>query len=369
MIVTAKVQLYPTAEQAGLMLFAGRAFAKACNHVSDVAFDTRNLNQVKLQRVVYAALRSDYSMPSQMACNVVRHVIGSYKTILANQNKWIKPNFLHTTYALSWNRDYSLTGNCFSVGTLCGRIKMNYASKGMERYFDGSWEFGVAKVVCKHGKWFLHISVSKDIAELQDANVANISGVDLGINFLAAAYDSKGKTTFFDGKQIKHKRGHYKRIRQQLQKRKTASARSRLRKIGARENRWMQDINHSVSKALVDASPNRTAFVLEDLTGIRNATEKVRIKDRYVSVSWAFYDLRKKLEYKAQLTGSKVILVSPKHTSQTCPKCGHVEKSNRNKRTHTFLCKNCRYASNDDRVGAMNLHRKGIEYLSAVAVE
>ena len=55
--------------------------------------------------------------------------------------------------------------------------------------------------------------------------------------------------------------------------------------------------------------------------------------------------------------------VNPAYTSQTCPKCGHTEKANRNKRLHIFCCKNCSYQSNDDRIGAMNLHRMGIELL------
>jgi len=42
-----------------------------------------------------------------------------------------------------------------------------------------------------------------------------------------------------------------------------------------------------------------------------------------------------------------------------------AEKSNRNKKIHVFSCKNCGYTSNDDRIGAMNLYRKGIEYLNA----
>ena len=314
-------------------------------------------------------MRTAYNLPSQMACNVVRHVIGSYKTILANQKEWIKPKYKHTTYALSWNRDYSLTSDVFSVGTLSGRIKLDYDNEGVKQYFDGTWEFGVARVVNKHGKWYLHISVSKEFEELKDTDVANVVGVDLGINFLAASYNSEGNTTFYPGRQIKHRRGQYKKVRQQLQKRQTASARRRLLRIGSRENRWMQDINHCISKALVDDNPANTAFVLEDLTGIRSATERVRVRNRYVSVSWAFFDLRKKLEYKARLNGDKVIVVNPKHTSQTCPKCGHTEGVNRDKRNHIFICRTCGYTSNDDRIGAMNLHRKGIEYLSAVASE
>ena len=105
----------------------------------------------------------------------------------------------------------------------------------------------------------------------------------------------------------------------------------------------MQDVNHCVSKALVENNPKHTLFVLEDLSGIRNVTERVRIKDRYVSVLWSFYDLEQKLIYKAKQNQSSVIKVDPRYTSQCCPICGHTEKANRNKKIHLFTCKNCGY--------------------------
>ncbi len=125
----------------------------------------------------------------------------------------------------------------------------------------------------------------------------------------------------------------------------------------------MQDVNHCVSKALVVNNPAHTLFILEDLSGIRHATERVKTKHRYVSVSWAFYDLEQKLIYKAKQNQSSVIKVNPRYTSQCCPVCGHTEKANRNKKIHLFTCKNCGYKSNDDRIGAMNLYCMGINYL------
>lgn len=207
-----------------------------------------------------------------------------------------------------------------------------------------------------------------EISMLNKSEVSNIVGVDRGIRFLAATYDSKGKSVFYDGNIIKQKRAHYKALRKQLQQVGTPSSRRRIKAIGQRENRWMQDVNHQVSKALVETNPDGTMFVIEDLTGIRSATERIKVKNRYVSVSWSYYDLEQKLSYKALRHHQLVEKVNPAYTSQTCPKCGHTEKANRNKKIHFFCCKNCGYKSNDDRIGAMNLHRMGIGLLVPVAV-
>lgn len=108
-------------------------------------------------------------------------------------------------------------------------------------------------------------------------------------------------------------------------------------------------------------------IVLENLEGIRKVTERVRRRDRYYSVSWVFADLREKIEYKTQLNGIRTIAVDPRHTSQQCPKCKHMDPGNHNKETHTFTCKQCGYQSNDERVASLNLRQKGIEYLAASA--
>ena len=217
----------------------------------------------------------------------------------------------------------------------------------------------------------MHIPVTYEVSELKMSEVSNVVGIDRGIRFLAATYDSKGKSVFYDGNAVKQKRAYYKALRRQLQQVGTPSSRKRIKAIGQRENRWMQDVNHCISKALVENNPEGTLFVLEDLTGIRSATEKVKVKDRYVSVSWSYYDLEQKLSYKALKHHQLVRRVNPAYTSQTCPKCGHTERDNRNKKTHLFCCRNCGYKSNDDRIGAMNLHRMGIELLvpDAAAIE
>ena len=363
--VTAKIQISASDTDKVLLDETMSVYRDACNYVSDYVFRTHDLKQFSMNKVLYSTLRRKFGLKSQMAQSVFKTVIARYKTILENQNEWIRPSFKKPQYDLVWNRDYSLTQNCFSVNTLSGRVKLPYFAEGMSKFFDHDiYRFGTAKLVSKHGKYFLHIPVTYDVEESRLCDVCNVVGIDRGINFVVATYDSNHKSGFVSGRTVKQKRAAYSRLRKELQMRRTPSSRRRIKAIGHRENRWMQDINHQVSKALVENNPKHTLFVLEDLSGIRSATERVRTKDRYVSVSWAFYDLEQKLIYKAKQNQSSVIKVDPKYTSQCCPVCGHIEKSNRNKKKHLFCCKNCGYSSNDDRIGAMNLYRMGINYLA-----
>ena len=362
--VTAKVRIDVSPEQGKLLDGTMEAYRRACNFAANYVYQTHDLKQHSLNKALYRRLRERFGLKSQMAQSVLKTVIARFKAILESEGEWIKPNFSKPQYDLVWNRDYSLKEGAFSVNTLSGRVKLPYFSAGMEKYFAGGYRFGTAKLVKKHGKYFLHIPMTSDIPEVGPDDICNVVGVDRGINFTVATYDSGHKSGFVSGKEIKQKRAKYKQLRRELQMRRTPSSRRRLKAIGQRENRWMQDVNHQVSKALVESAPKRTLFVLEDLTGIRSATERVRREDRYVSVSWSFYDLGQKIKYKAALNESAVIEVDPRYTSQTCPVCGHTEKANRDRRMHLFGCKRCGYTSNDDRVAAMNLYRKGINYLA-----
>lgn len=363
--ITAKLQILFNPSDKQILCDTMKAYSDACNYVSNYIYKTHNLSRCGVQEDTYYKVRESFGLRSQMAVSCVRTVIAKYKSILEKQNEWIKPIFRLPQLDLVWNRDYSLNAknDTFSVNTLNGRIKVKFYKNGFEQYFSDNCKFGTAKLVNKHGKFFLHIPVTYEIDELAKSDISNIVGIDRGIRFIATTYDSKGKSNFYNGNVIKQKRAHYKALRKQLQQVGTPSSRRRIKAIGRRENRWMQDINHCISKALVESNPDGTLFVIEDLTGIRSATEKVLVKDRYVSVSWSYYDLEQKLTYKALKNHQLVEKVNPAYTSQTCPKCGHTEKANRDKRRHLFCCKNCDYKSNDDRIGAMNLYRMGINLL------
>ena len=155
--VTAKIQVTVSPEQRQLLDDTIETYRQACNFVANYVYQTHDLKQLSLNKALYYRVREEFGLKSQMAQSVFKTVIARFKTILENQHEWIKPDFSKPQYDLVWNRDYSLTGALFSVNTLSGRVKLPYYTGGMEKYFDGSYTFGTAKLVKKHGKYFLHI--------------------------------------------------------------------------------------------------------------------------------------------------------------------------------------------------------------------
>lgn len=127
----------------------------------------------------------------------------------------------------------------------------------------------------------------------------------------------------------------------------------------------MQDTNHCIAKALCDYYGSNTLFVLEDLTNVTFDEKKLRsfAQQRQDKRAWAFYQLEQFLKYKAEAIGSLVINVNPRYTSQRCPVCGKVDKSQRDHEHHEYRC-SCGYRSNDDRIGALNLLELGRRYLN-----
>lgn len=232
MTITAKIQLSVFDTDKVLLDNTMSVYRDACNYISDYVFRTHDLKQFSLNKALYSTLREKFGLKSQMAQSVFKTVIARYRTVLENQKEWIKPNFKKPQYDLVWNRDYSLTQCCFSVNTLNGRIKLPYFTKGMSKYFDHTiYKFGTAKLVNKHGKYFLHIPVTYNVSEASPSDICNIVGIDRGINFVVATYNSKHKSGFVSGKIIKQKRAAYSQLRKELQMRQTPSARRRLKAI------------------------------------------------------------------------------------------------------------------------------------------
>lgn len=365
-------------------------YRQACNFISEWIFNNDfELNSYKVSSSIYHKVREKFNLKSALAQSAIKTVTAKYKTVETQIKKksfnfrdsdgsytsikkdlsWLeKPVYFNRPQAdLFRNRDFSkLEDGSWSLLTNYQRVKAEIIFDGFENYLDGTWKFGVGKLLKRGNNWYFHISVTKNIEVLNKEDIKSVIGLDRGIRQLVTSYDEKGNTTFFSGEKVRKKREHYKKLRQSLQKRNTKSSKRRIRKLGQQENRWMTDVNHQLSKTLVENYPKNSLFVIENLEGVRFVTEKVNKNNRYDSVSWAFYQFEQFLIYKAIKRKSLVVKVSAQYTSQRCPKCGNIEKSNRNHQLHNYHCDKCNYQSNDDRIAAMNIQQLGTYYRSGI---
>lgn len=340
------------------------SYADACNLASDFARDFGEEKPIAMHHVLYGPIRSSFGLRSQMACDVFRTVAANIQTIRTIEKRTGKkgdyPQYRKGFCVYTSGRDYSIKNGTVSLDTICGRVEIPFVcgKDAREAIFSRGNRIGGARLRYKNGEYYLDVSVTFEINPPNVDSKPNIVGVDSGINKILAA-SGKDRDIIIGGGKIKNIRARYKALRQELQKKGTPAARRKIRKIGNRENSYTRDVLHCVSKALVQDYPENTLFCFEDLYGIRSVTEKVRLRDRYLFVSWPFDRLIQMVTYKARKNSQDVMLVTPDYTSQRCPVCGHIARGNRNRRTHSFKCRHCGYSSNDDRIGGMNLRIKG----------
>jgi IS605 OrfB family transposase len=372
LVRTMKLQLFLNDTERDWLDQTLNSIKEGLNYTSQIAFENDGLSsKAKLQKIVYYDIREQFNLKAQMAVNVCTTVAGVYQSQKSNlkSSKSNKKNIILTKFdnvkvLYSYGRDYSFLkdGKIISINTVEKRIKIPFkVPTYFHKYLNESWKFGAMEICEVDNKYFAHITVNKEIKEQPLELYDNVIGIDLGQNFLATLTDSKGYVKFYKGRYLKDIRAKYKHLRKQLSQKGTHNANTKVNTINQREMRFMTDINHQVSRDIVNyAKQFNSIIVMEDLAGI-NLSCKVRKKDRYYRVSWAFNQLQEFIEYKALEVGLRVIYIDPAYTSQKCPKCGHTHKLNRDKKNHIFKCRACGYTANDDYVASQNIRDKGIE--------
>jgi len=343
-------------------------YAEGLNFASKVVYENgKPISANNLQRICYPILRNKIGLKdkiglkAQMACNVCRQVAGAYKSMKSN-GKWKLAEFDARTMVVSYGRDFSFKGEYLSITTLDGRKKYKLIIyEYAKQYFDGTWRFLASRLVKRGNEYYFHLSVEKEVPDVDLSKAKKFMGVDIGLNYIAVACTTDLECRFFSGGIIKHIRHMFVNMRRRLQKKGTRSAKRVLKRMAGREKRLISNICHTVSKRIVEFAVENGVDVigLENLNGIRKRA-KVRKKQRYDFESWIYRKLQFMIEYKAKERGILVVYIDPKNTSITCPRCYHVNKANRSGKL--FRCKACGYTLNADLVGARNIERKTREF-------
>jgi putative transposase len=257
------------------------------------------------------------------------------------------------------NQNWKLAkkGNTYSISfpTNKGekRIPVEIAAPHWQPILDGLLEGtikgGSFKLIKHRRQWYAYLSIIEDVPEIRTET--RIGG-DRGQNNLAVVAPKKGFGKFFNGREVMHRRRYFQRRRKQLQEAKKFRA---LKKWDKKEQRWMESINHTISRRIVRfAEYQNASVVVEDLEGCRKTmkqSQKSRSDSGQSRHTWAFYSLEQKLEYKLALKGLKLIKRPAPYTSKSCSTCGVIGIRKR----HDFNCSVGGHYHNSDLNAARNL--------------
>ncbi len=348
MLKTLQIKLLPDDEQGKILTDTFIAFNGACNYVSQIAWDKKLFNKVFLQRIVYRGIREKFGLAAQLAIRVIAKVVETYKADRTTFHEF--NDFGSIVYD---PRILSFKGlDTASINTVRGRIRIPIT---MGKY--GKIPFDRIKGQCdlvRKNKLF-YLMVAVEMKEETPIEPKDIIGVDMGIENIAV--DSTGK--YYSGDEIKKVREYYADLRSRLQSVGTKSARRHLKKLSGKESRFVRNINHIISKEIVQkAKGTSSAIAIENLEGIRMRTT-VRKGSRYIHNSWAFHQLRMFIEYKAKEMGIPVIPVDPHNTSKECPKCHSIDRRNRHERS-LFRCVSCGFEGEADFIASHNIRNKAV---------
>src|SRR3990167_2703224 len=187
-----------------------------------------------------------------------------------------------------------------------------------------------------------------DIVSQKKRVIKKIIGVDRGVYNPAVTSDN----TFFNSRKLREVKGRFKYLEGCLQRAGTRSSKRHLRKLAGRERRFVVDVNHCISKTIVNKDCD--AIALEQLrTGNMKRKGKTSKKVRRLIGNWSAKQLLSFITYKAEMIGKTIILVNSHYTSQACNRCGDIRRANR--KGKIFKCCVCSYTLHADLNASRNI--------------
>lgn len=336
-------------------------YTSAYNYVCSIGWPDKDSNGVSLHKRTYQYCREAFNLPSQLAISARMRATESIKSALTKAKKketvsCPKSNLIGirldaNSFSIWFDR------NEVSFSTISGRIKTKIS---IPEYFKQyiNWKKASADLFIKKGKIYLSIVMQRDIEEIERNN--HITGVDRGLNKIAVTSDN----LFFGGGHVRKISSRYQEISSKLQSSGTKSAKRHLKRLSGKANRFKSDVNHCVSKIIVNSVEPGSTLVLENLKNIRKKV-KLRKRQRTELNKWSFFQLEKFIEYKAKARNIKVEYICPKYTSQKCSNsdCGHTCRSNRKSQSN-FKCTKCSFQLNADLNASRNIRDK---FLAAIS--
>ena len=360
-----KFQLRPKAKQANLML----SFAGCCRFVWNKALALeKETYQTEGKRLGFynlcKALR-DWKKEeetsflagahSQILQFVLKDLDQAYKNFFEKRANFpqFKKKGVHNTFR--YPQGFKLDE---------GNSRVYLPKIGWVRYRKSRAIKGTLKQVAvslSAGEWYVSILTEREVVEPIHPSKSSI-GIDMGVAHFATLSDGStieplNSFRKYEKKlaKLQRKQARCKKFSANWQKVKSRIQRLHLHIANARK-----DFLHKASTMI---SKNHAVVVLEDLK-VRNMSSsktggkrKSRLNKSILDQGW--FEFRRQLTYKLAWLGGSLIAIPPQYTSQTCSRCGCVDKQNRQTQAK-FKCIACGFEINADHNAALNILAAGL---------
>lgn len=364
---TVRLRLEPTPEQSNALIETIKQHAACYNAVARYGWDTNTKNGVELHKATYYTLREQFpQLPSQLVISARMRATESLVSAFALRKKKnskgefkkvscpgcpLGASFATIRFDVRSYR-FNVKQSFAHLSTVAGRLPIAFQAYAWAQAQIAQAE-GVdsADLIYREGHFFLHLVIS-----LPDPIVATSDQV-VGVDFGETRPAVTSNNLFVGERRWKSIERRYFRLKRQLQSKGTRSAKRKLKRLSQTVTRFRSDCDHVVSRRVVDSVEHGSTIVVENLTEIRTNGKRRGTEQRRQFHQWTFARLRELITYKAAAKGCRVVGIDPRHTSQTCSKCGYQHRSNRKSQSE-FRCRECGYQLNADLNGSRNIARK-----------
>jgi putative transposase len=248
--------------------------------------------------------------------------------------------------------------------------KLGFVRFRLSRSLDGA-VIRSATVTREGRHW--HVSFLVDDGEVtpaQHAHPAAAVGIDRGVAVAIATSDGQlqNQTFMTAGERKRVLRLQRRLARGALRGSNRAKARAGLAEIRNRERRRRKDFCVQSAHRLVT---DYSLIVIEDLKTQQmtrsakgtvaepgaNVKQKAGLNCAMLAKGWHQFALA--LSSAARYSGTHIVAVPPRHTSQRCSACGHVDPKSRESQA-VFRCTECRQVEHADINAAKNILAAGL---------
>ena len=199
-------------------------------------------------------------------------------------------------------------------------------------------------------RWFISFKIDTQTQELSNKSIV---GVDLGVKCLATLSTGEVIEGAKSYRKNKSKLAHLQWINRNkiIGSNNWKKAQLKIARLHRKIANIRKDTIHKLTSLL---AKNHGTIVIEDLN-VSGMMKNHKLAGAIADMG--FYEVRRQLEYKCELYGSKLVVVDRWFpSSKTCSNCGH-KKETLSLSERIFECESCNFTIDRDLNAAINLSR------------